>query len=82
VLENKLKQVALNAAVDISLRRMKKSPERCTRNLLELGLSAYPDQLSKAESNELSQKLLTVCKHGEYQEARELFFNTFTKNQA
>lgn len=82
MLENRLKQVALNAAVDISLRRMKKSPERCTRNLVELGMSAYPDQLTKEETNEFSQKLLTVCKQGDCQEARELFFRTFSKNQA
>lgn len=82
MLENRLKQVALNVAVDISLKRRKKSPERCTRNLIELGMSAFPDQLTHEEINEFSQKLLMVCKNGDYQETRELFFNTFSKNQA
>ena len=38
-LENKLKKVAVCAAVDITLRGKDRSPERCARNLLELGES-------------------------------------------
>jgi hypothetical protein len=37
LLEMKLKKAAMLAALDITLARMQKSPERCARNLLELG---------------------------------------------
>lgn len=77
MLEVKLKQAALKAAVDISLRRMKKSPERCARNLVELGITAYPDKISKKDRQNFYQKLLDICKSEDIEEARKLFFETF-----
>lgn len=77
MLEVKLKQTALKVAVDISLRRMKKSPERCARNLVELGTTAYPDKISKKDRQNFYQKLLDICKSEDIEEARKLFFYTF-----
>lgn len=81
ILESKLKQAALTVALDISLRRMKKSPERCARNLVELGLTAYPDEFSKKDRLDIYQKLLDLCKEDNTEEVRALFFNTFHEKQ-
>jgi hypothetical protein len=77
MLEVKLKQAALKVAVDISLKRMKKSPERCARNLIELGTTAYPDKIPKKDHQNFYQKLLDICKSEDIEEARKLFFETF-----
>lgn len=79
LVEGKLKRVALIAAVDISLKRISKSPERCARNLLELGLNAYPDRLLKKDQNDFFNQLLKLCKNEEIQEARDLFLSTFCR---
>lgn len=76
-LELKLKRAALNAAVDITLKGMKRSPERCARNLIELGISAFPNLLSEKEKNVLYDKILIVCKNVDINAAKELFFQSF-----
>lgn len=77
LLEGKMKRVAVLAAVDVYLRKMKNSPKRCARNLIELGLSAYPGKISGNEENELYQKLLTSLKSDNVSEARALFTSVF-----
>ncbi len=77
LLEGKLRRVALLAAVDICLKKMICSPKRCARNLIELGLSAYPDKLNNAEQNDLYKKLLTIFKSGNLPEAKALFITVF-----
>jgi hypothetical protein len=78
-LEAKLRQAAVMAAVDISLKRMEKSPERCARNLVELGLSAYPNKIPKEERSNFYNNILEICKSGDTQQARDVFFNIFLK---
>ncbi len=77
ILEMKLKKAALNAALDINLVRMQKSPERCARNLLELGLTTYPGKLTKKQQVEMLQLLLELCKKGDAARVRELFLTGF-----
>lgn len=77
IVEGKLKRVALIAAVDINLKRISKSPERCARNLLELGLTAYPDKLMKTDQNEFYNRLLLLCKNGDVQSTKDLFISKF-----
>lgn len=77
LLDGKMKRVALLAAVDVCLRRMKNSPKRCARNLIELGLSAYPGKISVKQQSDLYQKLLTSFEHGDTQEAKGLFSSAF-----
>jgi hypothetical protein len=77
LLEMKLKKAAIIAALDITLARMQKSPERCARNLLELGLTTYPGKLDKKRQGEMSQLLLELCKKGDAAGARELFLSGF-----
>ncbi len=77
LLEMKLKKAAIIAALDITLARMQKSPERCARNLLELGLTTYPGKLNKKQQNEMSQILLELCRKGDAVGAREIFLTGF-----
>lgn len=76
-LESKLRQAAVIAAVDINLKRIGKSPERCARNIMEVALSAYPNKLLKKEQEIFQCSLLALCKAGNAQEARALFIHNF-----
>lgn len=77
LLEMKLKKAAIIAALDIALSRMQKSPERCARNLMELGHTTYPGRLNKEQQCEMSQLLLELCKKGDTAGTRELFLSAF-----
>lgn len=77
MLEARLKQAAINTAVDVSRKRMKKAPERCARNLLELAATAYPDQIDGKRRQELYLKLLDICKRESPEEAKDLISRTF-----
>ena len=61
-LEHKLKYAALNAAVDITLKGIKRSPERCARNLIELGLSAFPNSINEAQKDVLYNNFYDLVK--------------------
>jgi len=76
-LEYKLKKAALYAAVDIALHRMHRSPERCARNLIELGVASFPSKIKKGEINAKYQEFLTVCQTSDAETVRELFFKVF-----
>jgi hypothetical protein len=77
LLEMKLKKAAMLAALDITLARMQKSPERCARNLLELGLTTYPGRLNKEQQYEMYQLLLELCKKGDTAGTRDIFLAGF-----
>ena len=77
LLESKIKQAALLVAVDISFRRIKKSPERCARNLMEIGINTFPDKLAKKEYDSFLQELIFLCKDSDAQGARELIIKIF-----
>jgi len=82
ILEAKIKKAALFAAVDISFKRMKKSPERCARNLMELGINTFPNKIAKSDYAIFSQKLLVFCKNNDLQGAHELFIEIFFEENA
>lgn len=82
ILETKIKQTAILAAADICLKRLKRAPVRCARNLTELGYVSYPGKLSLHERDEFFQKLLQLCKNNDTKEAKDLFVTTFLKEQA
>lgn len=73
----RIKKAAVTAALDIRLARMLRSPERCARNLMELGIGAYPDKLTKDEQLILQQRFLILCKNRDIIKARELFLASF-----
>lgn len=72
-----IKKAALMAALDITLKRMHRSPQRCARNIMELGISAFPNKLSEADKAVLTPALLEACKHQDAVLAKELFCNSF-----
>ena len=76
-LEYKLKKAALFAAVELTLRRMRRSPERCARNLIELGIAAFPGKIQKNEVNATYHEFLSICQNADAEAARELFFKVF-----
>jgi hypothetical protein len=73
----KLKKAAVLAALDINLKRMHHSPKRCARNIMELGLNAFPDKLTKGEQAMLFQTLLIDCKNRDAAKIREQFLSNF-----
>lgn len=75
-LERKIKRAALNAAVELALKRMDKSPERCVRNLVELGLTALPGNPGKGR-DDIYTELLSLCRNGDNQGVKALFFTAF-----
>ncbi|MGB4659354.1 MAG: hypothetical protein WBI07_09245 [Mobilitalea sp.] len=77
IIEGKVRNVTLVLAADVCLRRMAKSPYRCTRNLIELGMSAFPEKLSDQEQYDLSHELLTACKNKDAVQAKALFVSSF-----
>jgi hypothetical protein len=77
IIEGKVRNATLILAVDVCLRRMARSPYRCTRNLIELGMSAFPDKLSDQEQYDLSHELLTACKSKDAVQAKALFVSSF-----
>jgi hypothetical protein len=73
----KVKKAAVTAALDIRLARMHRSPERCARNLMELGICAFPGKLTKDEQLLLQQEFMLLCRNRDIIKARELFFASF-----
>lgn len=73
----KIKEAAVTAALDIRLARMLRSPERCARNLMELGVNAFPNKLTKEEQLILQQRFMLLCRNRDIIKARELFFASF-----
>lgn len=65
------------AVLDIRLARMHRSPERCARNLMELGQASFPDKLSEEERLDIFQKLVAYCRSQDFHDARDLFIETF-----
>ena len=76
-LELKLKKAMLISAIDIIVKGANKSPERCARNLIELGVKAYPNTLTKSQQKELYTNLLGLFKDKDISKAKDLFFLTF-----
>ncbi len=77
LIDGKVKKVALMAAVDFCLKKTSQSPKRCARNLIELGISAYPGRIDKSEQNELYQKFLDFFENNDISSARGLFTSVF-----
>ena len=75
--EGRLKEIAMTAAVDLKIKRMKNSPERCARNLMELGQSASSIKLTPKEEKQLYHNLLDSCKHNAPDKTKDIFRNAF-----
>ncbi|MGN0471194.1 MAG: hypothetical protein ACI4GV_09810 [Acutalibacteraceae bacterium] len=64
----KLKMAALSAATNIIIKNCERSPERCVRNLLELG-GKYID---RKQSKEI---LFELCKTGDKEKLKQTFLS-------
>lgn len=78
-LEFKLKKAMLTSAVDIIVKGAGKSPERCARNLIELGEKAFPNILTKSQQKVLYSELLELCKKNDISKAKDLFFRAINQ---
>lgn len=79
-LENKLKKVAVCAAVDVTLRGKDRAPKRCARNLIELGESVTK-QMEKNQKERAYEQLLETCRKGTFLECRSLFISLFLREK-
>ncbi len=72
----KVKNIAVNKTINIILRNMEKSPERCARNLIELG-----DHISRNEDkirqHQLYQAFIVLCMKNDKFAVKNLFYNSF-----
>jgi len=76
-MEGRLKNAALLVALDISLKRINRSPVRCARNIMELGITAYPDKLCDPDKLYYHQRILEACKQKDANVVREIFSIAF-----
>ncbi|BCN31172.1 hypothetical protein [Anaeromicropila herbilytica] len=71
-----IRHIAIEKSLNIILRSSKRSPERCARNLLELGTGVY-----KKNSNVMKEGLyplfVDLCKKNDKEAIKELFYRTF-----
>lgn len=71
-------QIILNITIPIILRSRKKAPERCVRNLMELGENMNIC-LNTDEKNEVHKKLQQLCKEGTQQQIIDYFYQVYMK---
>lgn len=69
-------QITLNIMIPIILRSRKKAPERCARNLMELGENMVVIRNS-VEKHEIYLTLLQLCKEGTQQQIIEFFCKVY-----
>ena len=72
-----LKAIIIDVNIDILLKNITKSPTRCARNLIELGLSSTFNDNLKSKKDELYKSLLSLLEKGNIKEIKEWFFKTF-----
>lgn len=72
-----LKAIIIDVNIDLLLKSITKSPTRCARNLLELGLSSTIKDNLKAQKDELYKVILSLLEKGNVKEIKDWFFKTF-----
>ncbi len=80
-LESKMKKTMLSVAVEAALRQAKRAPERCARNLMELGERAYPGFLNDEQLKCLQTYFISLCKQNDLNGIKEAFFFHFGKGK-
>lgn len=72
-----LKAIIINVNIDLLLKNITKSPTRCARNIIELGLSSTLNDNLKTRKDELYHTLLDILKTGNIENIKNWFFQTF-----
>lgn len=70
-----LKAIIIDVNIDLLLKNITKSPARCARNIIELGLSS--NESLKSKKDELYQALVSLLEKGNIGEIKDWFFKTF-----
>lgn len=71
-----IKYIAIEKTLDVILRNAKKSPERCARNLIELGTGIYKKN-GDAIKEGLYPIFLDLCKKNDKDMIKEFFYRSF-----
>ncbi|BCN29155.1 hypothetical protein [Anaeromicropila herbilytica] len=71
-----IKYIAMEKTLNIILRSSKRSPERCARNLLELG-SGINNTKGNIGKDTLYPLFLDLCKQNNKDEIKKLFYQSF-----
>lgn len=72
----KFKYIALDKTINIITRNMQKSPERCTRNLLELGAAISKNSFD-FQRLKIYNDFIELCKNNDKLAIKELFYSSF-----
>ncbi len=72
-----LKAVIIDVNIDLLLKNITKSPTRCARNIIELGLSSTFNENLKAKKDELYHNLLEILETHNIEKIKKWFFQTF-----
>lgn len=75
----KYQTIMLEIAIPIILRNRKRSPERCVRNLMELGEKVSSSTLH-VQKDRIYEELLKLCKGDEQQAILEYFYDIFLRS--
>lgn len=78
-MESKLKRAVLLIAMDSILKNAQYSPDRCARNLIDLGVKAYPSLFTPEEQKKLQSKFAKLCRNCEAKEIKEAFLTCFSR---
>ena len=77
-LEIRLKNAVLDVKLDNILRGIARSPERCARNLVDLGKSVSPKELTRIEYRLLYDEFLRLGISSDIEGTKRNFFRHFT----
>lgn len=71
------KSIIISINIDNILKNISKSPQRCARNIIELGFASTFKENLKLQKELLYNNLLVLIKKGNLKEIKEWFFKTF-----
>ena len=74
----KYQTIMLEIAIPIILRNRKRSPERCVRNLMELGEKVSSSSIHVSKDR-IYHNLLELCKGDEQQAILDYFYDVFLR---
>ena len=72
-------RITLNITIPIILRSRKKAPERCARNLMELGENMVVG-VNTAKKHEIYTTLLQLCIDGTQQQIIDYFYKIYIQD--
>ncbi len=71
------KSIVISINIDMILKNITKSPTRCARNIIELGLASTLKENLKLQKELLHKNLTNLLEGGNIEEIKKWFFKTF-----